>query len=60
MKYVLEPIAKSVLTLLGLTVAAAALNMAIQKKFLESGMRTLRISNKEMANIMKILKCLNS
>ena len=34
--------------------------MAIQKKFLESGMRTLRISNEEMANIMKILKYLNS
>ena len=60
MKQVLEPIAKSVLTLLGLTVAAAALNMAIQKNFLESGMRTLRISNEEMANIMKILKYLNS
>ena len=34
--------------------------MAIQKNFLESGMRTLRISNEEMANIMKILKYLNS
>ena len=34
MKYVLKPVAKSVLTPLGLTAAASATGAAIQKKFL--------------------------
>ena len=44
--------------LLGLTIAASATNAAIQKKNLGSMMTTLTISNKEMKDIMKIVKSL--
>ena len=53
----LKPLAKSVLIPLGLT-AAAATDAAIHKKMFGSGVTTLIISNKEMNDIMKIVKSL--
>ena len=53
---VLKPLAKSVLIPLGLTVAAFATDAAIHKKMLGSGNTTLIISNKEMNDVMKIIK----
>ena len=56
---ILEPLGKSVLIPLGLTAAAAAAaatNAAIHKKIFGSGNITLIISNKEMNDIMKIIK----
>ena len=53
---VLKPLAKSVLIPLGLTVAAFATDVAIHKKMLGSGNTTLIISNKEMNDVMKIIK----
>ena len=58
MKNVLTPLAKSILILLGLTVAALATDAAIHKKMFGSGNTTLIISNEEMNNIMKIVKSL--
>ena len=57
MKNVLKPSAKSVLILLKLIVAAAT-DVTIQKKFFGSSMTTLITSNKEMNDIMKIIKSL--
>ena len=51
---VLKPLAKSVLTPLGLTAAASATDSAIRKKMFGSGNATLIISNEEMNDIMKI------
>ena len=56
MKNVLKTLAKSVLTPLGLTAAAAATDAAIQKKPFGSGMVTYIISNEEMDDIIKIVK----
>ena len=58
MKNILEPLAKSVLIPLGLTVAALAADAAIHKKMLGLGMTTLKISNEEMSDIMKTVKSL--
>ena len=57
MKNVLKPLAKSVLVALGLT-AAAATDVAIQKKIFWSGMTAMIISYEEMNDIMKIVKSL--
>ena len=58
MKNVLEPLAKSVLIPLRLT-AASATDAAIHKKMFGSGMTTLKISNEEMSDIMKLVKSLD-
>ena len=58
MKNVLKPLAKSVLILLGLTVAASATNAAIHKEMFGSGVTTLIILNEEMNDIMKVVKSL--
>ena len=55
---VLKPLAKSVLTLLGLTAAVSATNTAIHKKMFGSGNMKLTILNKEVNDIMKIVKSL--
>ena len=57
-KHVLTPLAKSVLIPLGLTPTSSATDAAIQKKIYVLGMTTLIITNKEMDDIMKILKSL--
>ena len=57
-KDVFTPLAKSVLIPLGLTVAASATDAAIQKNIFGSGTTTLIISNKEMEDIVKIIKLL--
>ena len=64
MKNVLKPLAKSILISLGLTAAASATNVVIQKKMLESSRSsdlplrpiTLIISNEEMNDIKRIVK----
>ena len=43
---------------LGLTAAVLATDVAIHKKMFGSGFTTLIISNEEMNDIMKIVKCL--
>ena len=53
MKNVIEPLAKSVLILLELTAAASAADAEIHKRSLE-----LVISNDEMKDIIRIVKCL--
>ena len=58
MKNVLKPLAKSVLVALGLTAAASATDVAIQKKIFWSGMTAMIISYEEMNDIMKIVKSL--
>ena len=61
MKSVIKPLAKSVLTSLGLTAAASAADAGIHKKILGSGHSnntTLIISNDEMDDILKIVKSL--
>ena len=55
---VLKPFAKSVLIPLGLTAAASAADQAIHKKMFGSGFTTLKISNEEMEDIMKIVNSL--
>ena len=55
---VLEPLAKSVLILLGLTAAASESVAAIHKKIFGSGMTTLTVSNEDVNDIMKIVKSL--
>ena len=55
MKNVLKPLAKSVLTPLGITAVASARYVAIQKKTLESCMATAVISNEKINDIMKIV-----
>ena len=58
MKYVLKSLAKSVLIPLDLTAAASATDSAFQKKAIGSGMKTFIISNEEMDDIAKVIKCL--
>ena len=58
MKNVLTPTAKSVLLPLELSAGMSAADAAIQKKIYASGITTLIISNKEMEDIMKIVKLL--
>ena len=55
MKNVLKPLAKSVLTPLGITAVALARYVAIQKKTLQSCMVTVIISNEKINDIMKIV-----
>ena len=58
MKNVFTPSAKSVLIPLGLATAAWATDAAIQKKIFGSSTISLIISNKELEDIMKIVKSL--
>ena len=59
MKNVIKPLAKSVLSPLGLTAGALAADAAIHKKILGSGnTTTLIISNDEIMDIIKIVKFL--
>ena len=58
MKNVITPLAKSVLIPLGLTAAASAADAGIHKKILGSGNTTLIISNKDMEDLIKIVKSL--
>ena len=52
------PLAKNVLTPLGITATAWAIDAGIQKKIHSSGTTTLIISNEEMNDIMKIVQIL--
>ena len=52
------PLAKNVLVPLGITAAALAIDVGIQKKIHGSGTTTLKVSNKEMNDIMKIVQAL--
>ena len=59
MKSVITPLAKSILIPLGLTAAAAAADAGIHKKILGSGGHTtLIISNRDMEDLIKIVKSL--
>ena len=59
MKSVITPLAKSVLIPLGLTAAASAADAGMHKKILGSGGHTtLIISNKDMEDLIKIIKSL--
>ena len=58
MKNALKPLAKSVLITLVLTVAVSATYAAIQEKIFGLVTTTLIISNKEIDDIMKIIKSL--
>ena len=58
MKSVITPLAKSVLIPLGLTAAASAADAGIHKKILGSRNTTLMISNKDMEDLIKIVKSL--
>ena len=51
-----KPLAKSILTPLGLTAVASATGPAIHKKMFGSGNTTLIISNEETDDTMKIIK----
>ena len=55
---VLNPLAKSTLTPLGLTAVASETDAAIHWKMFGSGCMTLTISNEEMNNITKTIKSL--
>ena len=57
-KNVIKPLAKSVLIPLGLTAAASAADAGIQKQILGSGNTTLIISNKDIEDLIKIVKSL--
>ena len=57
-KNVITLLAKSVLIPLGLTAAASAADAGIHKKILGSGNTTLIISNKDMEDLIKIVKSL--
>ena len=57
-KNVITPLAKSVLFPLGLTAAASVADAGIHKKILGSGNATLIRSNKDMEDLIKILKSL--
>ena len=52
------PLAKNILTPLGITAAASAIDTGVQKKIHDSGTTTLIISNEEMNDIMKIVQAL--
>ena len=56
MKNVFTPFAKNVLVALGLTAAGSATDTSIQKKIFVSGMTALIISDKEIDDIIKIVK----
>ena len=58
MKNVITWLTKSVLIPLGLTAAALAADAGIHKKILGSGNTTLIISNKDMEDLIKIVKSL--
>ena len=58
MKNVFQKLAQSVLIPSGLTAAALAADTGIHKKILGSEIIVLTISNKEMEDIMKIIKSL--
>ena len=58
MKNVTTQLTKSVLIPLGLTAAALAADAGIHKKILGSGNSTLIISNKDMEDLIKIVKSL--
>ena len=58
MKNLIKPLAESVLIPLGLTAAASAADAGIHRKILGSGTTTLKISNDEMEDIIKIVKSL--
>ena len=59
MKSVITPLAKNVLIPLGITAAASAADAGIHKKILGSDNNaTLIISNKDMNNLIKIVKSL--
>ena len=58
MENVLQPLAKCVLTPLGLTTAVSAADTKIHKKILGSGTTTLITSNDETEDIMNIVKSL--
>ena len=60
MENVPKPLAKFVLILLGLTVAASTADPAIHQKMFGSGITTLIISNEEMNDILKIVKYLKN
>ena len=55
----LELLAKNVLIPLWLTTAASTTDAAIHKKMFGSGFATLKISNKELEDIMKIINSLD-
>ena len=57
-KNVITPLAKSVLIPLGLTAAASAADAGIHKTMLGSGNTTLIISDKDMEDLIKIVKSL--
>ena len=52
------PLAKNILVPLGVTAAASAIDVVIQKKIHSSGATTLIISNEETNDIMKIVQSL--
>ena len=54
----IKPLATSVLIPLGLTAAASGADAGIHKKILGSGNTTLIISNKDMEDLIKIVKSL--
>ena len=56
MKNVPKSLAKSVLIPLVLTAAASARDEAIHQKILGLGITTLKVSNEESNNVMKIAK----
>ena len=56
MKTLFTPLAKSILVPLGLTTTASAANVGIQKKSFSSSATALVIWNKEMDDIIKIVK----
>ena len=52
------PLAKNILAPLGITAAASAIDVGIQKNIHGSGNTTLIVSNEEMNGIMKIIQAL--
>ena len=52
------PLAKHILSPLGITAAGSAIDAGIQKKIHGSGTTTLIISNEEMNDIMQIVQAL--
>ena len=57
---VITPSAKSIPMSLGWTFAVLAKNAAIQKNIFGFGMTTLIISDKELKDMIKIIKCLKN
>ena len=53
-------LAKNILALLRITVAASAIDAGIQKKLPDSGTTTLVIPNEEMKKLFKLIKILIS